>query len=117
MRIDISKADKAEVFMHLYNGAINQGRGIHPMTSVFQMAQGDMTLEQARRVVESYQPRLSFDYINGRSMKVDISKDVMELKDYWLYDRDCGEGAIRRSLAGVPGVVFIEEAVVANEEA
>ena len=40
-------------------------------------------------------PKMYFDYLYGRVMKVDLSKDTF---DPFLYDRDNGQGAAERAI-------------------
>lgn len=84
--IDITGMDKAAILAALYNNAQPQGRG-------YLVAQpGDMTIEQARALLKR---ETSFDYIQGRVLKVHLSGDTL---DPWLYDRDNGEGAAARAI-------------------
>lgn len=92
-RIDITGRDKAEVLQRLYNGGFMEM--VLPPTSVaLQLLRPVMTLEQAREIVAE-NPSLRFDYIEGRSLKVDLSQDSF---DPWLYDRDHGPGLAARAL-------------------
>ncbi len=84
--IDISKMNKAEVLMKLYNAARPLGLGHLHYTP------DDMTIEEAHELLKE---QTYFDYLNGRVMKVDLSGDIL---DTWLYDRDNGPGAAKRAL-------------------
>jgi hypothetical protein len=55
-------------------------------------------------VLASFQPgeQVYFDYLRGRVMKVDLSKDAF---DPWLYDRDNGAGAAERAVSRLRGPV------------
>ncbi len=86
MIIDISRCDKAEVLRVLYNASKPQGMGF------MQYMPKPMTLEEAKNLLAR---TVSFDYVYGRVMKINLSKDQM---DVWLYDRDNGEGAAMRAL-------------------
>lgn len=79
--IDISGLDKAEVLAALYNRAKAQGMGFLHYTP------GDMPIADAQKLVAEH---TYFDYVNGRVMKVDLSKDML---DPFLFDRDNGQGA------------------------
>ena len=82
--IDISKLDKADVLAALYNNAKSQGMGfLHYNPKDMDKTQAAALLEQG-----TY-----FDYVAGRVMKIDLSKDQF---DPWLYDRDNGEGSAAR---------------------
>ncbi len=54
----------------------------------------EMTLTMAEQLV-MHNPSLRFDWVNGRSLKVDISGDKF---DPWLYDRDNGEGVAAKAV-------------------
>jgi hypothetical protein len=102
--IGIKDADKAEVLMHLYNYADMSGANPNPIVQDLQRALPRMSLEHARAIRPDH-PQ-GFDYIGAKSVKVNLSGDEF---DAWMYDRDNGEGAARRALQGVPGVVFEPE--------
>ncbi len=91
--IDLKGLDKAAVLAALYNASKAQGMGwIHftPKT---------MTVPEAREILDEYlENNWTFDYLKGRVMKVDLSKDDLS---FWLYDRDNGEGAARRAIDGI----------------
>jgi hypothetical protein len=78
--IDISGLSKAQVLAALYNASSPGGMGFLPAA----MTPGDMTVEQAQEIL---QRQTDFDYVNGRSFKVDLTGDIL---DPWLYDRDNG---------------------------
>jgi hypothetical protein len=103
-RADISKADKAEVLMRLWNYGINMGKDVPFGLTLLQTQQAMMSFEEAEQIVRSGD--LDFDYVKGRSMKVDMTKPIV---DFWLYDRDCGEGSAKRALEGVAGVEFLAD--------
>lgn len=84
--IDISKLDKAAVLAALYNRAKPQGWGY------LDYQPGDMTIEQAR---EHLAKTTSFDYIQGRVLKINLGKAEL---DPWGYDRDNGQGAAQRAI-------------------
>jgi hypothetical protein len=79
--IPISDLDKAEVLAALYNNSKVQGLGL------LQAKPGAMTVEEARELL---QHTTYFDYLHGKVMKVDLSKDTL---NPGLYDRDNGPGA------------------------
>lgn len=87
--IDISKLDKAEVLAALYNNSHPMGLGL------LQFNSKEMTVKEARKLLET---QVSFDYIYGRVMKIDLSGDTL---DPWLYDRDNGEGAAKAAIEGL----------------
>lgn len=69
--MDISKLNKADVLRVLYNRAQTQGMGI------YQYKAGDMTQEEAEELVKN---QTYFDYVQGRVMKIDLSKDVLDTR-------------------------------------
>jgi len=85
--ISIKGLDKAEVLAALYNRARPQGMGF------LQWTPQDMSIEEAKETLQ-YGPY--FDYVQGRVMKVDLSKDEF---DSSLYDRDNGLGAAEMVIA------------------
>lgn len=87
--IDISKHDKADVLIALYEFARVQGLG-------FLQARSDpLTKEQANELLKEGD---YFDYVYGRVMKVHINGDQL-----WpaLYDRDNGQGAAAAAIATI----------------
>lgn len=83
--VSIAGLDKAAVFAALFNGARAQGLGFlqynpKPMTPA----------EAQKRFGGRFE---SFDYVDGRVMKIDLSGDEF---DPWGYDRDNGAGAAQR---------------------
>ncbi len=92
--INISHLSKAEAFRRLFNGVSN-GINHPPMIAIMQKMMPRMTLKEAEQIVGDGK-NLYFDYVDGRCMKVDLSKDEFNER---LYDRDSGEGAAARALA------------------
>jgi hypothetical protein len=85
--IDISKFKKALVLAALYNASKPQGLGfLHFDPKPMSESEAEELLKNA-----TY-----FDYVKGRVMKVDLSKNQF---DPFLYDRDNGEGAAERALS------------------
>lgn len=81
--IDISGIDKAELLCALHAGSRPLGMGwLHE--------KGDLTLDEARKMIADTDRGLYFDYVTGRVMKVDLSGDKLSGR---MYDRDNGEGA------------------------
>lgn len=87
--MNIKGLDKAAVLSALFNASSQRGMGF-----LDQRGASPMTVEEARLVLA--EQGLSFDYLRGRVMKVDLADD-----DLWegLYDRDNGQGAAERALA------------------
>lgn len=99
--IDITGMDKADVLAALYNASRPQGMGYLHYTPT------PMTKEEAAELLggkttechtSGYRSPTYFDYLNGRVMKVDLSKDQFDER---LYDRDNGNGAASRALEKV----------------
>lgn len=85
--IDISKLNKADVLVALYNNSKPLGLGF------LHSEKNNMTREEAEELLKS---QTYFDYLKGRVMKVDLSKDQFSTL---LYDRDNGDGAAHRAIA------------------
>jgi hypothetical protein len=87
-RINIQRMNKQFVFAALYNRARPLGLGF------LEFVPGDITPEEAGKIMG--ERILYFDYVKGRVMKVDLTKD-----DFcpYLYDRDNGEGAAAEAVA------------------
>lgn len=85
--IDIKDLNKAEVLKALYDGSRIQGMGF--MQAV---PEGTVTVEHCKMLLETTGYPY-FDYLYGRVMKVDLSKDEFDER---LYDRDNGKGAAAR---------------------
>jgi hypothetical protein len=83
--MNIAKLDKAEVLAALYNGSKQQGLGF-----LDERGSTKMAVEEAR---EELKRTTYFDYLHGRVMKIDLSKDEL---DTWLYNRDNGHDAAER---------------------
>lgn len=98
--INIKGLDKAAVLCALFNGARQIGAGaiFHPE------GVKPMALDEAKTYLHlgddmkrqfNKEPSLRFDYLLGRPLKVDLSKDEISVG---LYDRDHGEGAALKAL-------------------
>lgn len=88
--IDISKLDKAAVLAALYNASHPLGMGFLHFTPA------DMTHDEAAELLKQAGDRPYFDYLKGRVMKIDLSRDKLRTG---LYDRDNGEGAAAAAIA------------------
>lgn len=94
--IDIKGINKARVLAALYNASKQQGMGRFHSAG----APGkDMSTECAQLEIDSRLAlggnRITFDYLHGRVMKIDISEDELDPR---MYDRDNGQGAAERAL-------------------
>lgn len=88
--ISIRGLDKAAVLAALYNASKQQGFGLRN-----EAGKKDLTVDEARQYVDG-RDQLSFDYLRGRVMKVDITGNDLYPD---LYDRDNGPGAAEAALA------------------
>jgi hypothetical protein len=88
--IDISGLSKAAVLAALYNNSRQQGMGFFQ-----ERGATGMTEDQAQQALDA-NPRLYFDYLHGRVMKISLKDDTLEPR---LYDRDNGHGAAARVIA------------------
>ncbi len=93
--LNIKGQNKAAVLAALYNASQPLGMGFLHFTPE------PMTLEEAEKQIADLDPfykrdgRISFDYLKGRVMKVDVGQDELWVG---LYDRDNGPGAAERAL-------------------
>lgn len=87
--VDVKGINKAELLAALYNASHAQGMGIYEATSA------PMTKEEASKLL-SNTPRMYFDYLKGRIMKISVLDDQV---DPWGYDRDNGSGSVARIVA------------------
>lgn len=97
--ISIKGLDKAAVFAALYNVARPQGAGFlqyDPTPITAEMARKMMELgDDTKRDFGHNGGNLYFDYVKGRVMKVDLSRDELDPR---LYDRDNGHGSAARAI-------------------
>lgn len=84
--VDIKGLDKAEVLKALWDGSHTQG-----YSGLF--GPQELSLDDARKMIEKCNDDLYFDYVYGRVIKCNLSGD--SFKSY-LYNRDCGTGAAER---------------------
>ncbi len=87
--VSIKGLDKARVLRTLYNHARAQGVGF------LQSCSKDMTRDEAVIILDV---ETNFDYIRGRSVKINLSGNSF---DPWLYNRDNGDGAAERIIEGL----------------
>lgn len=86
--VDISGLDKAAVLKTLHDNTRPLGLG--------RLHARNVTIEDARADIADFgKRRLSFEYYNGRPLKVDISGDSF---NELFYDRDAGPGAAQRAI-------------------
>lgn len=88
--VDISGLDKVLVLQILYNNARQIGNGF-----LVEEGKKKLTLLEAIKIFDdsSKHNNRYFDYVNGRLIKVDLSKDEF---DPFLYDRQYGEGKAQK---------------------
>lgn len=85
--INIFGISKAAVLAALYNNSKPQGLGF------LHASKDPLTAAEAAEILKRDK---SFDYLMGRSLKIDLSGDSF---DPHLYNRDNGQGAAERALA------------------
>ncbi len=88
--MDISKLNKADVLVALYNNARPQGMGF------LHYNPQPMTKEAAQALLDD--GMTYFDYLHGRVMKVNLEGDDLSTA---LYNRDNGNGAAERALTTI----------------
>lgn len=97
--VSIKNLPKEEVLKALYDNAKTQGLGI------LHYRPEPMTICQAKSILKE-EPRMSFDYLIGRVMKVNISGDEI---DPWGYDMDNGEGSVQKVISKLRNNLNISE--------
>src|SRR5689334_18258688 len=96
--ISIKGLDKADLLAAFYNSSQFQGYGKYdPEASPESMTKAD-----AQRIIARGQ--LSFDYLRGRILKIDIGGDML---NPFGFDRDLGQGASERVVEGVKKGVIV----------
>jgi len=85
--ISLVGLNKGDVLAALYNASKPQGMGFMHYDPT------PMTREEAEELLKE---TTDFDYLRGRVMKVDLSKDEL---NPWCYDRDNGQGAAASAIA------------------
>ena len=89
MNVNISGLSKAHVLQALFNASRQPGMGFLDKSGA-----RPLTLDEAASYTDK--GRLYFDYLRGRVLKVDISRDDFAPH---AYDRDNGPGAAARAIA------------------
>ena len=100
MKLRITGVNKAAILVALYNASRPMGMGM------LQAQPGDMTMEEAQELLcgkdsgdypgGAHNVNGYFDYLYGRPLKTDVSKDTLNT---WGFDRDNGgDGAALRVL-------------------
>lgn len=89
--LSIAGLDKSKVLQALFNASKQQGMGFANPAGASQMNEAE-----AKEIVDS--GVLSYDYLKGRVMKVDISGDDLSVG---LFDRDNGQGAAARAIGSI----------------
>jgi len=95
--VDISGLSKECVLAALYNNSKVQGFGY------LQTVSAEMSVEDASKIVRQ---SLSFDYLFGKVMKIDISGDEFDPR---LYDRDLGNGAAHKVINNLKATGSVEK--------
>lgn len=84
--LNITGVDKAEILRVLYNHSKPLGMGM------LQYIPGDLSTEDSQILIKRQK---SFDYLQGRVMKIDLSGDTLRTG---LYNRDNGDNAAEKIL-------------------
>lgn len=88
--IDIKGLKKAVVLKTLYDHSRVQGLGF-----LQAVPEGTVTISHCEELLKDYK---YFDYLYGRVLKIDLSKDELDER---LYDRDNGSGAAQRAIDSI----------------
>lgn len=88
--INIKGLNRAEVLKALYDHSHVQGLGF-----LQEVPDGTVTVEHCEELLKN---ETYFDYLYGRVLKVDLSKDEF---NEWLYDRDNGPGAAMNAINSI----------------
>ena len=91
--VSITGLNKADVLAALYNASRPQGMGFMAFDPK------PMDRERAQNILDEGQTY--FDYLKGRVMKVNLSKD--DEFDPWGFDRDNGQGAAQTAITALRG--------------
>lgn len=83
----INHLDKAEVLIALYNAAKIQGTGFFVHRADFKLTH--------KKASELLRNTTSFDYLNGKVLKIDLSGDELNT---FLYNRDNGPNAAENAI-------------------
>lgn len=97
MGVDLTKMNKAEVLATLYNRSHTQGLGF------LQAVPGKMDTKKAEDLLKE---TTYFDYLHGKVMKIDLSKDKLRTR---FYNRDLGKRAAEDALSKLEGYSEIDE--------
>jgi hypothetical protein len=89
--MNIKHLNKAKVLAALYNNSKALGMGR------LQFDPEEMTESEAQKLLDQNEYKY-FDYLKGRVMKIDLSKDDLDTR---LYNRDLGEGAAEKVIATI----------------
>lgn len=88
--MNIARIPKATLLVALFNQAKPQGLGFLVATTMeMSEAEAQVLIDRSKKA----KLPLRYDYLEGRSCKVDITTDEF---DPWLYNRDNGEGVAER---------------------
>lgn len=97
--VNIANLPKSEVLMALFNATHQQGLGFMDARGSRQMKREDADEIIATGITY-------FDYLRGRVMKVEISKDAF---DPFMFDRDNYDGAAQDAITGLRKKLNIPE--------
>lgn len=92
--INIRNLSKSQVLKTLVDHA--SGIGVNPIAAGLAIKLPSMTMEAAQAEINNN--GLTFDYVMGKPIKVDISGDEF---NPWLYDRDNGQGMAQKAISAL----------------
>lgn len=98
--IDISGIDKARLLQELHKRAGRPGRPSSESARYDELSYAEAEA-WLRRAYSTWSKKHSFDYVHGRSVKVDFDNDT--LSGVWLFDRDAGEGKCLEAVEAARG--------------
>ena len=94
--INIKGLNKAEVLQVLFNNSKIQGFNVQMVEMGLMKKPQDMTKEHAQAILDNFKGEKYFDYLDGKVMKIDLTKDD-EFEER-LYDRDNGVGSAQKAI-------------------
>lgn len=90
MNVSIVGLDRASVLAALFNAARPVGLGV-----LHFKPEHVMDRDEAESLLQRSE---SFDYVEGRVLKVHLKKEATEFNP-WAYDRDNGDGAAEKAVS------------------
>jgi hypothetical protein len=92
-KINITRIDKAELLMALFNTAHYTIAG--PVINLMR----EMTLKDAQKIIKASSRARGFDYLNSKPLKIDIWHDIMDARTYnYNNGRGAAHYAVKQAL-------------------